>query len=231
MSPSRLARTWSASSGSPMTPVEARKTSPPLQPTRPWRPTSPSSWSTRALLAGEGIGIAGIDDQRARRAGREVCAAEVDRRRRAFRAREDAATACRLIERHQQHVGAVLVLDAGLGGGDAHALDRRQRRQRIFGARATAWVSWRRSGPCVQWRGGGRGRLSMTRPPKPPADSCGPCWPRRRPSSGRGRRCRPWPRRGSPSPSRNTSHETPASGPDRAPARRAAAAARACPRP
>ena len=41
-----------------------------------------------AGLAGEGIGVAGIDHQRARRAALELGAAPVDRRRRAFRAGE-----------------------------------------------------------------------------------------------------------------------------------------------
>ena len=114
-----------ASSGSPITPVEARKTSDGLQPTASAASLAVSAVASRPDLAGEGIGIAGIDDQRARGAALELRAAPVDRRGRAFRAREHAGDRRALVEQREQHVGAPGVADAGGGGGEPHAVDRR----------------------------------------------------------------------------------------------------------
>ena len=52
-------------------------------------------------------------------------AAPFDRRRRAFRAGEDAGDGRAWIEQRQQHIGAVGIADAGCGGGEPHAGDRR----------------------------------------------------------------------------------------------------------
>ena len=114
-----------ASSGSPITPVEARKTSAGLQPAACARELRGERRRRASGLAGEGIGVAGIDHERARLAALELRAAPLDRRRRAFRAREDARDRRALVEQREQHVGAVLVADAGRGGGEAHAGDRR----------------------------------------------------------------------------------------------------------
>ena len=81
-----------------------------------------------ALLAGEGVGVAGIDDQEPRLAAGEVLPAEIDRRGRAFGAREDARHLGPFVEDHGQHVGAALVFDPGLGGRHAHAFDGRHLR-------------------------------------------------------------------------------------------------------
>ncbi len=122
-------RTCAGSSGSPITPVEARNTS--LRPAaddlghharRQPRRFAPA-------LAGEGVGIAGIDQQRPRLARGKRRLAPLDRRRRAFRPGEDAGDLGALVEEHEQHVAAVAVLDAGLGRGKAHPADRRQRRK------------------------------------------------------------------------------------------------------
>ncbi len=80
------------------------------------------------LLAGEGVGVAGIDDQRPRLAARELLAAPVDRRGRALRPGEHAGDLGRLIEHRHHHVGAPLVAHARRDGGEADAGDRRQGR-------------------------------------------------------------------------------------------------------
>ena len=93
-----------------------------------------------ARLPGEGIGVAGIDHQRARllpplRLG----AAPIDRRRRAFRAREDAGDRRARIEQRQQHVGAARVPDAGRRSGE-----RARRRPAAFRERTRARAAKRR---------------------------------------------------------------------------------------
>ena len=81
---------FSACGGSPMTPVEEMKTS---------RGVQPSSLAVAAAVrldrlpsgaAGEGVGVAGIGDDRPRRAARQVLAAPDDRRAPRRRAGEDA---------------------------------------------------------------------------------------------------------------------------------------------
>ena len=104
-------------------------------------------------LAGEGIGIAGIDHQRARRAALELRAAPVDRRRGAFRAREHAGHGRAGIEQRQQHVGASGIADAGGGGRQPHAFDRRhvgKLRGRERGDGGWSWPALSRPGACPQ---------------------------------------------------------------------------------
>jgi hypothetical protein len=74
-------------------------------------------------LAGEGVGIAGIDHQRPRFAALELGAAPVHRRRRAFRFGEDAGYLRPFVHQRQHHVGAALIADAGSGGGETHPVD------------------------------------------------------------------------------------------------------------
>ena len=69
--------------------------------------------SLASAFAGEGVGIAGIDDQRPGARALDPGAAPFDRRRRAFRAREHAGDAGALVEHRQHDVGAVAVADAG----------------------------------------------------------------------------------------------------------------------
>ena len=76
-------------------------------------------------LAGERVGVAGIDHQRPRLAGLEPGAAPVDRRGRAFRAGQHARDGGAGVEQRQQDVGAARIADAGRRGGEAHAGDRR----------------------------------------------------------------------------------------------------------
>ncbi len=89
-------------------------------------------------LAGEGIGVAGIDHQRARFARLQMRPAPFDRRRRAFRAGEHAGHGGAGVEQRQQHVGAPGIADAGGGGGEPHAGDRRQVRH-VLGGEGGDW--------------------------------------------------------------------------------------------
>ena len=83
-------RTCVASSGSPITPVEARNTSSGLQPIALAAIVGGQRGRLPAGLAGEGVGVAGIDHQRARGAALQLVAAPFDRRRRALRLGEHA---------------------------------------------------------------------------------------------------------------------------------------------
>ena len=85
-----------------------------------------SSAASRPALAGEGVGVAGIDHQAARAAAAEVLAAPVDRRGRAFGRGEHARDRRAFIENNQQHIGAALVANAGGAGGEAHAVESRK---------------------------------------------------------------------------------------------------------
>ena len=122
-----------------MTPVEARNTSCGRHADRLGAHVRPTACRLAAALAGEGVGVAGVDDQHARLAAGQSRPAPVDRRRRALRAGEDAGDLGPLVEDHDQEIGAVLVFDAGFRSGDTDALDRRQlgvgfRRERRNGA-------------------------------------------------------------------------------------------------
>src|SRR5262249_48866943 len=75
---------------------------------------------------GEGVGIAGIDDERARGAALAASAAPIDRRRGTFRAREYPGDRRAGREQRQQHVGTSGIADAGGGGREPHSVDRRQ---------------------------------------------------------------------------------------------------------
>ena len=105
------------SSGSPMTPVEAWKISAGLQLKQLGRRRRHGLHGLDAGLAGEGIGIAGIDDERrapglpARLPAHQSTGAERD-----FEVVKQPATVVPGIEHRQQHIGPVLVADAGLGG-------------------------------------------------------------------------------------------------------------------
>ena len=82
-------------------------------------------------LAGEGIGIAGIDHERARHAVGEMRAAPIDRRRRRLRLGQHAGDRGAGIEQRKQQIDAAGIANAGGGGGDAHAVDRRQMRRML----------------------------------------------------------------------------------------------------
>ena len=126
--PARLPSTPSnlvASSGSPITPVEARNTSSGLAADRLGGDRGGQRRGLPAGLAGEGVGVAGIDHQRAGACRRgELGAAPFHRRRRAFRLGEDAGDRRALVHHRQQHVGAALVADAGGRRRELHARDR-----------------------------------------------------------------------------------------------------------
>ncbi len=63
----------------------------------------------------------------------EMRPAPFDRRRRAFRSGEHAGRRGAGVEQRQQHVGAPGIADAGLGGGQPHAGDRRHVRHVLRG--------------------------------------------------------------------------------------------------
>ena len=95
------------------------------------RPPRRSPRRRAALHAGEGVGVAGIDDERPRLAARRACArSPLDRRGGAARRGEDAGDRRRRIEADEEQVGPPLVADAGLGGREPDAGDRRQRPDR-----------------------------------------------------------------------------------------------------
>jgi hypothetical protein len=76
-----------------------------------------------AGLAGEGIGVAGIDHQRAGLAALEFSAAPFDGGGGAFGAREHAGHRRALVHDREQHIGAALVADAGFRGREPDAGD------------------------------------------------------------------------------------------------------------
>ena len=84
-----------------------------------------------AALAGEGIGVAGIDHERAGHAVREMRAAPIDRRRRGLGVGQNAGDRRAGVEQRQQQIDAARVANPRGGCGDAHALDCRQARHRL----------------------------------------------------------------------------------------------------
>ena len=112
------------SSGSPMTPVEARKISSGGDVERGARRSRPNSFTVSlALHAGEGIGIAGIDQQAARPRPRDCRGTSRPAPTGIWSVVNTPGDRRAFVERGEQHVGAVLVLDAGFGSGEAHARD------------------------------------------------------------------------------------------------------------
>ena len=104
----------------------------------------------------------------------EMRAAPVDRRRRAFGAREHAGHRRARVEQRQQQVGAARVPDARRGGGEAHARDRRQAGTDFGASGETVAMGFEHSSACpVQSRHGGQ--LSDVSRPLAATDS-----PRRR---------------------------------------------------
>ena len=140
-----------ASSGSPITPVEARKTS--------WAAAGDLRGDRRgqrdrcrALRAGEGVGVAGIDHQRPRRAAR--CSASRHQSTGADGHLDRVKTPATVVpasRQSEQHVGSTRIADAGLGGREPDAADGGQLgkgcgRERGEG-RAWPWI--------IRWRGTG----------------------------------------------------------------------------
>ncbi len=124
------------SSGSPITPVEARNTSSAEQPSAAAAYAAEAATEDLPFMPGKGVGIAGIDQQRPRHAARRACSRHQSTAAEGhLRARQHAGNGRALVDRHQQHIGAVLVLDPGLGRGKAHAGDVRQFRVGFGGER------------------------------------------------------------------------------------------------
>ena len=110
-----------------MTPVEARKIS------SGWQPAALAAIlrgelrsRSRPFLPVKALALPELTTSARALPPASCRAAPVDRRRRAFRAGEDAGDRRARVEQREQHVGAALVADAGLGGREAHAGDRRQ---------------------------------------------------------------------------------------------------------
>ena len=76
-------------------------------------------------FAGEGVGVAGIDQQGAGLAALDPCATPIHRRRGAFRFGEHPRDSRSFVEQRQHDVGAPFVAHAGGAGGETHAVDRR----------------------------------------------------------------------------------------------------------
>ena len=83
-----------------------------------------------ALLAGEGVGVAGVDDERPRFALAQAEGAPVDGRRARLGAGQNAGDFGAWRQHGEQQVGAALVADAGFGRGKAHARNFRHVGQR-----------------------------------------------------------------------------------------------------
>ena len=117
-------RTLSALSGSPITPVEARKTSSRLQPTAAAASFAVKVQASRPVLPVKALALPELTTSARRPAALHVGAAPFDRRRRTFRAGEHPGDAGARVEHGEHHVGAALIADAGGGGRQAHAGDR-----------------------------------------------------------------------------------------------------------
>ena len=82
-----------------------------------------------ATLAGEGIGIAGIDHQRARHAMLKPRAAPFDRGRRGLRPREHAGDRGARLEQRKQQIGAAGIADTRRASREAHPVNGGKARQ------------------------------------------------------------------------------------------------------
>jgi len=112
-----------ASSGSPMTPVEARKICRSGSRRRRGE-LGGKLHGVLAGLAGEGVGVAGIDEQRAGLAALDALPGTNRPEPKAFRLSEHTAT--RVPSSSSASITrAPLVAHAGGAGGEAHAVDRR----------------------------------------------------------------------------------------------------------
>ena len=93
---------------------------------RPWRRSSAVSLvAARPVLPVKALALPELTTSARAVPALELRAAPVDRRRRAFRVGEHAGDRRAGIEQRQQHVGAAGVADAGGGGREPHAGDRR----------------------------------------------------------------------------------------------------------
>ena len=119
-----------ASSGSPITPVEARNTSLGLQPTALAAIDAVSAVACRPVLPVKALALpefttsARADPPLKILVTAELGAAPFHRRGRAFRRGEDAGDRGSLVHHREQHVGAALVADAGGRGREPDAGDR-----------------------------------------------------------------------------------------------------------
>ena len=113
-----------ASSGSPITPVEARNTSSAVQPTALAAICAVSAVDCLPVLPVKALALPELTTSARACRGLELGAAPFHRRRRAFRFGEDAGDRRALVDHREQHVGAALVADAGGGGREPHAGDR-----------------------------------------------------------------------------------------------------------
>src|SRR5262249_53743435 len=80
----------------------------------------------RAIAAGKGVRIAGIDDERARFAAFYPRAAPLDRRRGTFRFCEDPRDLRAFVEESEHHICAIIIANPGGTCSKAHAGNFRQ---------------------------------------------------------------------------------------------------------
>ena len=111
-----------ASSGSPITPVEARKISLMGAPVALPAISAVSLVACAPALPVKALALPELTTHRPRLAALQLRAAPVHRRRRALRFREHAGDLRTLVEQREHHVGAALVPDARLGGRERHAV-------------------------------------------------------------------------------------------------------------
>ena len=89
-------------------------------------------------FTGEGIGIAGVDDESPRAALLQVLAANENRRRRGLRLRQDSRNRGSLVQHSEQKIGTPLIANTGFSRCKCHALDRRQAGERCRRKRRNA---------------------------------------------------------------------------------------------
>ncbi len=77
-------------------------------------------------LARKSVGIARIDHHGPRRTALQALGAPVNRSRTGFGKGEATGNCCARCQRCQQHIGAVLVADAGFGNGQCYAVNGRK---------------------------------------------------------------------------------------------------------
>ena len=137
--PASRAANFAASSGSPITPVEARNTSAGLQPAALAASFAVNSSPRGPILPVKALALPELTTSARALPPLEPVAAPIDRRRRTFRAREYAGDRRAGIEQRQQHVGAVRV-------SDARRARSRAARRRSRGISGTCFGRQRRNG-------------------------------------------------------------------------------------
>ena len=146
--PSITPPNWLAGSGSPITPVEARNTSPGLQPAALAASSAVNLQASRPVLPVKALALPELTTS-ARAAALSLSRHHSTGADGHFERVNTPGDRRALIEQHQQHVGAPGIADAGSGGRQPHARDRGHvghgfRRERREGC--GHWWAYRESG-------------------------------------------------------------------------------------